>query len=162
MTTPTVLNWLSDFAKGFAGQRPLYVNGVEIGYWTAEGNDLCHGNAFIYPEFLDANKQSIYPPSQWITKDDLWRDIPVSQYCVSKNIVPSWAQVNGSTVTLPPSSPGGQPTSLTVNPDQSISQPGTLFGLKLPSWATGIPIGVLLAGGGAVALLFLMKDRGEE
>jgi hypothetical protein len=164
MPTPTVFNWMNDFVNGFFGQRPIYVNGVEIGYWTAEKSDLCQGKAFIYPEFQDEYNHGFYPPETWVTKDDLWRDVPVSQYCLSKNIAPSWATTSGTTVTVPAAVAGGAPTSYTVNPDQSITMPGSnsplsAIGKLLPSNVLGIPIGIALVGGAVAALVFLHKDN---
>lgn len=148
MATPTFIDWLGDFTKGYLGERPIYVDGVKIGYWKPSQNNLCGGNAFIYAPYLDANKKPSIPPQRWITKDDLWRDVSVSSYCIGKGITPSWAQVTGNTVVI--TTPTGQTQTLTKTDTGAITSENPLSGI-------GLPVALTIGAGSFLALVLLMR-----
>lgn len=76
-----ILQWAGNFAQGLAGQRPVFARGVEIGYWT-DKTALCLGAINIKPQYMHI------PKEEWVTKDDLWRDVPVLQYCAAAGLKP--------------------------------------------------------------------------
>lgn len=80
---PSAWAWLGNFAQGFMGQRPIFARGAEIGYWTSAGG-LCSGQVVLHPQYASI------PASEWTTKDDFWRDVPVSQFCAAAGFRPAW------------------------------------------------------------------------
>jgi hypothetical protein len=146
MATPTITTAIADFIQGFTS-RPIYAGGQKIGYWKPE-NNLCGGNAYL------DQKYKPYPsPETWYTYNDLWQLVPVTEYCVKKGIIPSWATVSGTTVTAP-SPVGGNPVSYTRNNDGTItaSKP---FGPDIPF--TSLPVGLAVGGAGILGLLLLLR-----
>ena len=157
MTTPTLNDWLGNFANGFLGQRPILVDGVKIGYWK-QSNNLCGGNAYISNEFLAPGGGAIYPPSRWVTKDDLWRDITVSAYCLSKGKVPTWAVSSGGKITIPAAN--RLAPAITYTPQQNGSFKVDGGGAQKNATSGDIPkipMGALLLGGGVVLILALRR-----
>jgi hypothetical protein len=146
MSTPTLTSAIGDFALGFANQRPIYANGIKIGYWTPQ-NNLCGGNAHILNEFVNqATKLPTIDPRLWVTKDDLWRDVPVSEYCIKKGIVPTWASVTAARTAV--TMPNGEVREYTRNE----------VGAYEAQQALKVPLNLALIGGvGIVALLFLRR-----
>ena len=74
---------IGTFLKAFVGQRPVYSLGKQIGYWTG-GNpaELCAGKIMLY------KGAALGDPKIWTTRDDLWREVPVPSFCLSKGIKP--------------------------------------------------------------------------
>jgi len=74
---------VGDFFQGFLGRRPVYSNGRKIGYWT-NVTEACQGILYIEPGAAKTD------PNTWYTKDDFWRDVKVTDYCLTKGERPKW------------------------------------------------------------------------
>lgn len=81
MSSP--LQPIADFALGFANQRPIYQDGVKIGYWR-NLDELCKGKIFLSVGAQNSK------PEKWVTKNDWWQDVPVTSFCVGKALKPVW------------------------------------------------------------------------
>lgn len=140
----SILSSVGDFALGFANERPVYVGATKIGYWKQDPSSLCKG--VIYIENAEAAKAD---PSTWTTKDDLWRDIPVNQFCVSAGLTPPW--MTAAQVAATPTPAGANiTTGLVTKVDTALS--AALNSGNLIKWG-------LIGGVGIVALYLVMRER---
>lgn len=133
---------LENFTSQFAGNKPLFSGGVQIGSWAPGGGyfdvnaqdvmrNVCSGVASLNAGATAAQSD----PASWTTWDDWDQPITVQAYCLAKGVVPSW---------IDPTVAAG----LVQNPDGSIGQPG------------GISTPLIVAGGlVAVSLLLLLVRR---
>lgn len=132
------VQWLNNFALGFAGQRPVFHNGVQIGYFR-NADDLCKGVIQIYPQHKGNTKYS-----EWTTKDDWWRDIPVNAFCASVGLKPQWLSPSEYTQVQSSMPAVAAPSNPLTNVAQVIGKPNVL------------PY-ALAAGAGVVALVLLLR-----
>jgi hypothetical protein len=78
--------FLNTFARGFLNERPIYYLGKKIGYWKGGNLESVCRNATI----MLYKGMEIGDPKMWFTKDDLWRDVPVTDFCMRNGIEPRW------------------------------------------------------------------------
>lgn len=100
--TPTQA--ISNFLKAFpipviGGQRPVFSNGKQVGYFKND-DDLCAGKITVTVAGGNAGA-----PETWTTKDDLWRDVKVTDYCLGRAKRPPW--VTDTQVTQYQQQPSG-------------------------------------------------------
>jgi hypothetical protein len=98
--TQTPTQAIGNFLEGFAGIKPLFSGGVQIGNWSPAGGltgwfntsaqnvlgDLCNGNVSLNPGLTPSQLD----PTTWTTYDDWELPIKVQDYCLQKAIVPNW------------------------------------------------------------------------
>jgi len=109
------------------GRRPIYSNGREIGY-SRNLEEVCQGIVNVY----DPGEKS--DPRTWYTKDNLFRDIKVTDYCLQTGRVPKWVSAQ-EVAKLPQKPTGGFIVNQTIDPK------------------------LLIVGGVALAAILLLGNR---
>lgn len=126
----------SNFVVGFTGKKPVFSNGVQIGF-------LKDGNACRGVIELNKGAPTNTDPSTWMTKDGWWRDVSVSKLCLDNNITPTWLADKSSQIVTNPV------TGVKTLP--GVTDQGTVVGLNVPLLAA--------AGLGGLGLLLLIVRR---
>ena len=145
-----ILGTIANFFNQNLNLHPLYYKGVQVGVMSTVG-DACNGTISFNP--------GVSPVDPWLltTKGLFGVDTALSEYCVSKNIIPHWAAtgVNAAgqkTVTV--TEPNGMSRTYIQRSNGSFADPGV---------ATTVDAiiqnkSVLIGGGAALlALLFLRR-----
>lgn len=134
--TQTPVQALFNFAEGFAGWKPLFSGGVQIGNWTGVGGyfdlsgadqmaNICNGVASLNDNVTAAQMDQ----NTWMTVDDWWNPISVNDYCMQKTIIPSWFTQD-------------QVNQYTVASDGSYVKPSAAKSLALPLMVAGGLVGL--------------------
>lgn len=125
----------SNFMQGFIGRKPVFSNGIQIGYLN-DGN-ACRGVITLAP-----GAATNTDPSTWMTKDSFWRDVSVTSLCLKNNITPTWLKPE-------------EAVKVVTNPVTGVK---TLPGVTdAGNNVVGINPLYLAIGGGALGLLLLLR-----
>lgn len=126
----------SNFMIGFTGKKPVFANGVQIGF-------LKDGNACRGVIELSKGAPTNTDPATWMTKDGWWRDVSVSKLCLDNNVTPTWLADKASEIKTNPV------TGVKTLP--GVTDQPTVVGLNVPL--------VAAAGIGGLGLLLLLTRR---
>lgn len=125
----------ANFMVGFTGKKPVFSNGVQIGY-------LKDGNACRGVIELTKGAATNTDPKTWMTKDKWWRDVSVTKLCMDNNITPTWLEDKKDQIVTNPV------TGVKTLP--GVTDSGTtVVGMNIPLLAA--------AGVGGIGLLLLLR-----
>lgn len=134
-----ILDWLGNVGRSIVGfQRPVFTaTGEKIGYWTGDLNGVCQGKITVErPDLIGKSD-----PATWVTKDFYWRDVLLTNLCVTNNLHPPWVSDADYSKSAP---------AATTTPSEPITHALQIVQRQSPL--------LLIGGGMLVAFLLLRRD----